>query len=215
MNAKRHERSIHQVNRDVGQHLLEGHKTLQQTGLAVNKFSAHVSELMGENQKQHEQLLRLFQAHEIHLEKMSHGATQIANTSQQMEHQYKVLSDQLISLRNNFENYRRHRSNTDGDRQGQINTINRYLEQLVTETANHLNEQIPQLQDQLHSVEESMVKTIQFLEQISRTLAEFPSNFQDSSKSLSKSVQSLEQINRNLVTLSQKLDKFKSSFSKA
>lgn len=170
-------RSMERLSNDVGQHLLQGNEELRQVRFGVSKFSKEVSDIIEQNQTHQNQLLNLLKKSTSHVEQLSTAATQIARVTEQLDRQYKSLTDQLTTLRNSFENYRKQRSASDGDRQSQIKALEKCLEQVTDQIIQVVNEQLGQLHKQS----------------------------QDSSQSMTKAVQSLEQINGNLVTLSEKI----------
>ncbi|XFA73122.1 hypothetical protein RYO59_001360 [Thermosynechococcaceae cyanobacterium Okahandja] len=170
-------RTVEHVSTNVSEHLLRGNEALHQVRLAVNEFSANVSNVITENQQNHQQLLNIFHLHDTHLKQMGEAAAQIANAATQMDYQYKSLTEQFRTLRADFENYRRHRSMTDSDRQSQIKALDTRMEELVHHAAALMVDQLTQLHNQA----------------------------QHSCQSMTRTAQSLEQINRNLVTLSQQL----------
>lgn len=170
-------RSMERLSSDVDQHLLKGNEELRQVRFGVSKFSTEVSNIIEQNQTNQGQLLSILQKNSSHVEQLSTAAAQIARVTEQLDRQYKSLTDQLATLRNGFENYRKQRSASDGDRQSQIKALEKCLEQVTDQITQVINEQLSQLKQQT----------------------------QDSSQSMTKAVQSLEQINGNLVTLSQKI----------
>ncbi|URR35526.1 hypothetical protein NBE99_12980 [Thermosynechococcus sp. HN-54] len=170
-------RSMERLSSDVGQHLLQGNEELRQVRFGVSKFCTEVSNIIEQNETNQEQLLSILKKSTSYVEELSTAATQIARVTEQLDRQYKSLTDQLTTLRNSFENYRKQRSTSDGDRQSQIKALEKRLEQVTNQITQVVNEQLSQLKKQS----------------------------QDSSQSMTKAVQSLEQINRNLVTLSQKI----------
>ncbi|WP_460194602.1 methyl-accepting chemotaxis protein [Thermosynechococcus sp. FA-CM-4201] len=170
-------RSMERLSNDVGQHLLQGNEELRQVRFGVSKFSTEVSNIIEQNKTNQDQLLTVLRKNTSHVEQLSTAANQISRVTEQLDRQYKSLTDQLTTLRNSFENYRKQRSASDGDRQSQIKALEKCLEQVTDQVTQVVNEQLSQLKKQS----------------------------QDSGQSMTKAVQSLEQINRNLVTLSQKI----------
>lgn len=79
------------------------------------------------------------------MEQLSTAAAQIARVTEQLDRQYKSLTDQLTTLRNSFENYRKQRSASDGDRQSQIKALEKCLEQVTDQITQVVNEQLSQL----------------------------------------------------------------------
>lgn len=155
-------RSMERLSSDVSQHLLQGNEELRQVRFGVSKFSTEVSNIIEQNQANQKQLLIILEKNGSHAEQLSTAADKIARVTEQLDRQYKSLTDQLITLKNSFENYRKQRSASDGDRQSQIKALEKGLEKI--------HEQLSQLQQQTKDSSQSMTRAVQSLEQINRNL---------------------------------------------